>query len=513
MSRVSRALVALLVLLVAPTAAALVSLDGLGCTLLGTSALESCEGWSASADGGMSLDDSGDAVTLSPDGSVLYVAGTATYSTKDSDVSVHAFDTSDGALLWNATYGGAGTSSYKGDFGRAIAVAPDGSAVYVTGALYSSAATGFDYVILAYSSAGARQWAATYHGNGNPTLTDDPAALAVTPDGRTLLVTGQSYGPKGSDGFTTSYDWATQAYDAATGSLLWTTRTDLGLHESDQPYAMAISPDGAFVALTGKTSNTTVNGVQMTTLVLDVATGAEAWRVHFNDWSNRYDQGAAIAISPDSQTVYAAGEGYNSTTRVDSVVLAYDAATGAQQWMNRYAATGVLSARPKAMATSPDGATLYVTAESYGEDASTLLDYSTYALSAATGARLWLAEFEGPGVVGSSAGAGNDYPASLAATPDGAQVVVTGRGYLNMTDSRIMTVSYAATTGAESWRVVDETFTGGDSRGRAVLASPDSAWIYVAGQGENGATGTDVVALQYATAPDAAALLPPPSFP
>jgi outer membrane protein assembly factor BamB len=72
----------------------------------------------------------------------------------------------------------------------------------------------------------------------------DPIRLAVSPDGSEVFVTG-STGPFGS-----SWEFGTVAYDAATGTQLWDAFYE-GPGLSNNPQAIAISPDGTEVFVTG----------------------------------------------------------------------------------------------------------------------------------------------------------------------------------------------------------------------------------------------------------------------
>ena len=115
-----------------------------------------------------------------------------------------------GTRLWMALYKGS-----NGD-GQATAVAasPDGSKVFVTGLNGASSPHEF-YGTVAYDSdTGARVWTASYRG---PAGNNSPAAIAVSPDGSKVFVTGSS-GTVGAN----TIDYATVAYEAATGARLWT---------------------------------------------------------------------------------------------------------------------------------------------------------------------------------------------------------------------------------------------------------------------------------------------------
>ena len=101
-----------------------------------------------------------------------------------------------GTRLWVARFGGGGIRS------GAMAVSPHGSRVFVAGASYGGRATGLDYKTVAYSGVTGRQvWARLYRGPGH--REDLPAAVAVSPGGAAVFVTG--YAP----GWGTDYDYAT----------------------------------------------------------------------------------------------------------------------------------------------------------------------------------------------------------------------------------------------------------------------------------------------------------------
>jgi len=94
----------------------------------------------------------------------------------------------------------------RNDVAVAVAAGPGGGrSVFVTG--FSTGATsGPDYATVAYNAAtGARRWASRYNGPGNKT--DGATSLAVGPAGDTVFVTGDSFG-----GVSTDSDYATVAY-------------------------------------------------------------------------------------------------------------------------------------------------------------------------------------------------------------------------------------------------------------------------------------------------------------
>src|SRR5262249_37228488 len=137
--------------------------------------------------------------------------------------------------------------SYNGG-ASALAVDPTGHTVYVTG---NSAGTNSadDYATVAYDThTGAQLWAAHYNG---PAKGDDSASsVAVAPTGHTVYVTGSSAGTNSAD------DYATVAYDAATGAQRWLKRYDGPGHATDQAVSVAVSPAASKLFVTGTSMGT-----------------------------------------------------------------------------------------------------------------------------------------------------------------------------------------------------------------------------------------------------------------
>ena len=157
------------------------------------------------------------ALGVSPDGAHVFVTGTISHA-DGANYRIVAYDASTGGEVWTKGFGPDGSN------GRATAleVSPGGSTVFVTGWSYRTAVGGADYVTIAYDAAsGTRLW--TRHspfliGNGP----DHPAMLGVSPDGSTVFLSGTS------DAGPALFDYATVAYEAATGHRLWTARFDGG---------------------------------------------------------------------------------------------------------------------------------------------------------------------------------------------------------------------------------------------------------------------------------------------
>jgi hypothetical protein len=351
------------------------------------------------------------AIAVSPDGGTVFVTGASTGAGPDAIIAT--------TIAYHAATGRqVWAARYSGGVARALVVSPDGKTVYVTGYAYGlSAVLGyFDYVTIAYDAAtGARRWLARYSGPAN--RIDQARSIAISPDGQTLFVTGRSWGT-GS-----RYDYATVAYAAATGRQRWASRYNDPANGTDFASGVAAAPGGTSVYVTGGSANSTRRTPNpfarddLTTVAYDAATGAQRWVARYNDKHNGGDEGGSVAVTPDGRTVIAAGPSYG-TDGTGYATVAYHAATGAPAWTRRalgYPVGVILSTQT--LAVSPDSSTVYVT----GPTPCGFCDYNygTIAFAVATGTQRWMSRYNGPGK-------GDDNPSALALSPDGGTVFVTG---------------------------------------------------------------------------------------
>ncbi|MBI4729360.1 MAG: hypothetical protein HY775_07630 [Acidobacteria bacterium] len=103
----------------------------------------------------------------------------------------------------------------------------------------------------------------------------------------------------------------------------------------------------------------------------------QLWEARYNGPPNYYDEAYSLAVSPDGARVYVTGESYGSGGNYDYATLAYDSSSGAQLWEARYNGPGNSFDVARSLAVSPDGARVYVTGESYGSGGN--YDYETTA--------------------------------------------------------------------------------------------------------------------------------------
>ena len=353
--------------------------------------------------------DSVSELQVSPDGATIYEAGDhyggeRTYT----DYLVVALDAATGTRLWASRYDGTGHSR---DRVTSLAVSPDGSMVFVTGT--SNAPTIYreddapDYVTIAYNArTGAQRWIQRYNGPDNSD--DYGAAVSVGLDGTQVFVTGTSVGFTSGSGS----DFLTFAYDATTGAELWHRRHNWG--SADWAAAFALSPDGSSVFVTGQAQ---LGGqIHYATVAYDASTGARLW-------ADRPQRGGshdadAIAVSPNGSAVFVTGMTGDPRSRDwGYLTIGYDASTGARLWSDRYQHQGIGYDRAQDVEVSPDGRRLFVTGSSAGRDNHE--DYLTIAYDIDTGGRMWVARYSGPGDTDADAKA-------LSVTPDGTEVFVTG---------------------------------------------------------------------------------------
>jgi len=409
----------------------------------------------------------------------VFVTGSSKGSNNiDDDYATVAYDPATGAQLWASRYNGPGVF----DLPSAIGISPDGGAVYVTGESIGAGGTLFDYATIAYDAkTGAQKWIQRYNGPGNTVAV--ARSLAVSPDGSSVYVTGYS----GTSGHN---DYVTIAYNAVTGARRWVSRYNGPAGGNDQGRSVTVSPDGRTVYVTGRSQGKT-SGYDIATVAYNAATGAQRWAARYNGPANLNDFGSAVAAGPGGQRVYVTGgsrvpnsqlgfvtiaytsaagrqlwasrtRGWRVFMGVDSSVgvtrgggtvlvadytagtttrtayrtTAYNSSTGAAMWSRLYAGpAGYFDNVPAALGVSPDGSTVYVTGTS--DSPTSERDFATVAYRIATGAQLWVSRFTG-------FSNSFDYANALAVSPKGSAVYVTGSSELSLTRSDFATIAYRA---------------------------------------------------------------------
>jgi hypothetical protein len=439
------------------------------------SAAPGAELWAERYDGPKSGADYSMDVAVSPDGSAVFVTGSALGNTSFADMTTIAYDASDGTQRWRKRYNGPANGW---DGGRAVEVSPDGSVVFVTGASDGSPSpTDQDYVTVAYSASdGTRLWARRYKGPGE--VLDQADGLRIAPDGQTVVVTGQSYGSLDSSFYS---KYVTVGYAAGDGTRLWIKVTN-GVPEEN---ALALSPDGTRVFMTGAVAGTT-SDFDYTTVALDASTGLKVWGQHFNGRANGNDFAVSVGVSPGGSKVYVTGRSEGATTSGDYATIAYRASDGSQRWVRRYDGQANEYDTPAALAVAPDGSRIVVTGQSPG---ATNDEYATVAYDP-SGTQVWAKLYDGAADAPSSA-------YDLAVTGEPATVVVTGTSAGSTTVLDYATVAYDAATGTRLWA---SRYDGPDSledHAQAIASAPSGSTAFVTGYSFNAATLEDYATVAY----------------
>ena len=327
------------------------------------------------------------AVAGSPDSTKVYVTGYA-----NGTCTTIAYDAAAGTQLW--------LSQPIGSTCRSIAVSRDGAHVYVTGDDSNRWHTqALD------TATGAELWSVQHV--GGYAFTSIANGLALSRDGTRVFVTGYEYTGE-------TYDGMTVAYSTADGTPLWTSSYDNG--GDDYNNAVAVSPDGTRVMVTGSTASAPYQPSDYNTIAYDAATGGLVWDQHY-DASGGYDTGRTIGVSVDGRSVFVSGDSEGTDSDSDYATVAYELATGMQRWVSRYNGPGNGEDVANAMAVGPRGNLVYVTGNSTGTNGK--FDFATLALNSNTGRQVWALRYEGPA-------GGWDLANAIAVSPSGQSVFATG---------------------------------------------------------------------------------------
>ena len=247
----------------------------------------------------------------------------------------------------------------------------------------------------------------------------------------------------------------------APGSQLWVQRYNGPGNSFDEANSIAVSPGGGPVFVTGGSQGTR-SGLDYATVAYRAVTGARLWTARYNGPGNGSDTAYSVAVSPGGSRVFVTGESRGARSGPDYATVAYSAVTGARLWVARYNGPGNGSDEAYSVAVSPGGSLVFVTGGSRGTRSGA--DYATVAYSAATGARLWVTRYNGPATY-------DDAARSVAVSPGGSAVYVTGGS-----NPGSATLAYSAVTGARLWLARHN-----DMLLAAAAVSPGGSRVYVTG--------------------------------
>ncbi len=424
--------------------------------------------WAQIYDGPAHTRDGPTAIAVNPDSSAVYVTGSSLSNLVGQDAVTVAY-APDGSRLWTSRYDGA---SHLDDGAVDIGVSPDGTMVFITG--QSGGPSSSQILIVAYKAAsGGRAWSTRI---GSQLLFDEVRALAVSPDGSVVFVTGVRR-------YFDDTDIRTIALDASTGSVLWSRRYEGTFHQTSAATDLQVSPDGSLVVMVGwvETSGQGLSPADSVAVVYDVATGSRRWVNRYDGNAHGDDRSFGVEIAPDGSAVFVATASASLANDLDYLTFAYDAVTGSELWRQRYNGPQNGADEPSAIGLSPDGSQVFVTGHSIRSISGSVhvYDYATLAVDAATGHRVWVKRYDA-GIGGS------DEAVDLGVSPDGSKVFVTGtsEGVINGVSSAtdFATVGYDGATGT---RLGVQRYNGPCNfldRAIGLALSPDGSRVYVAGR-------------------------------
>jgi outer membrane protein assembly factor BamB len=295
---------------------------------------------------------------------------------------------------------------------------------------------------------------------------DGSTAIASTPDGTKVFVTGWSQGPEG-------HDLTTIAYRASTGTKLWVRRYDGPADGNDYGGAVWVSDERVFV--TGHSKGP--DGFDYVTLAYRTGDGAKLWKKRYQGPSGIDDLPEAITGSGNK--IFVTG-----LSGADFATVAYRAGTGAKVWVSRYDGPPGGDDYATAIATSPTGDVVVVSG--YSESHASGFDYATIAYGTATGTKLWTRRLDGPAD-------GDDYAAGVAV--GGAKVFVTGTSEGGATGTDHATVAYQISSGTKIWESRFDGIAGADDSARAIAIAGKK--VFVTGSQEGLGTGRDYMTVAY----------------
>jgi len=267
------------------------------------------------------------------DGSRVYSVGQA-----NNGFAVRSCNAVSGATLWQDIV----TPIVGPDWGTAIAT--DGGNVYAAGETYEGGLH-YDWLVRAYKGRnGKLMWQDKFNSAG---LQED--AIGVTAAGGKLYAVGLT------EDATTNVDWLVKAYDANSGSVIWTDRVDKagGFDE-----ATLVAMQGSLVCVAGISDVGGTNNpddYHWLVRAYNAKTGAVLW-----EDSSRSVGGLAppknIALVGSNLCV--AGSVDDSMTGSDWLLRVYDTKTGGLAWENQYD-RGTYWDDERGMAAGPKGVYMF----------------------------------------------------------------------------------------------------------------------------------------------------------
>lgn len=406
-------------------------------------------------------------MVVSRKGDRVFVTGT-TVVDDVARATTAAFNATTGALLW-VTHG----SDNPPSAAVGLVASPDGGTVYVTGVIKVTLSLNqpayYLYFTAAYDAANGRQrWWQRFVGIGGQF--NAPSAIAVSPQGDRVYVTGAMSVP--GVGSVPPINYATLAYAARTGKALWGSRY-LGDSGQNVPTGLVVSPRGDRVFVTGYSQYFNPSPTPLfkyATVGYAARTGSQLWVARYGSFRDGTSRAAAVAPSPRGDLVFVTGQaqyaGSIGAPQFAYATIAYRAATGRPAWTAQFVGAAGSSDGANDVVVAPRGDLVYVTGASSqpqavaGNALPSVGVAATVAYAAATGKQVWLARFVSPVPTDNAVGV------RLAVDAAGRLAVAAVVGPVPGLAGQAAVVSYDARRGSQSWvaryDLRDPTLAGGN---------------------------------------------------
>lgn len=243
----------------------------------------------------------------------IFITGSSKGSSDNDCVTIKYNNA--GNEIWNKRYNG----PKNGDDAGTCITRDNNNNIYIAGYGIFELAGGYDYMLLKYNSGGTQQWVKNYNG----TASDEDKAWGISVDNtNNIYITGTSLG----DG--TKTDIATLKYNSS-GTQQWLNCFNGSEGENDKAYGIAVdnSTGSTYVIGTVETANTLQDYV---TIKLNNSNGTVVWNKSYDGTGHNSDIPYALAISKNTANkhVLVAGVSRNGSTQQseDIVVTAYSSA-------------------------------------------------------------------------------------------------------------------------------------------------------------------------------------------
>jgi WD40 repeat protein len=306
-------------------------------------------------------------LAVAPDGSRVVVTGSSENGADGLDYLTESLNPATGAVQWVHRYDG---SAHGDDTATAVAVSPDSGQVFVTGSR-AIVGGGSDIYTQAYAAGtGVTQWAKQYNGATGTSASGE--TITVSPDSSLVYVAGWYH--SGS----VNVNLQANAYATSDGTSAWQTHLEKGAgpDQTIQDISEAISSDGAelYIGWTAIDPPDEQIDQQLQFLlgngeriVAPVARGEVRAVAALPDNWGAVSVGGIDVEAPEQQNY----DHYETE--------AYGPSSLNTSWANQYAGSTQGDNEAYAVAVSPDSSTVYVTGQSQG--ASTGLDFATEAIA------------------------------------------------------------------------------------------------------------------------------------